>query len=107
MVMKADTVHKCSTITEVKLKNIDLTNKDNFLKAKDINLELGVRQCITNLKKSDLISKKSLVSYMKKCITFIITIALKLFDRSPQASVIVRNLNTLNPNEIASLEVEL
>ena len=66
MVLKPDIVHKCSTITE--LKNIYLTNKDNFLKAKDINLGFSARQCMTNLKKSDLISKKSLVSYMNECI---------------------------------------
>ena len=35
LALKPNIVCKCSTVTE--LKNIDLTNKDNFLKAKDIN----------------------------------------------------------------------
>ena len=37
---------------------------------------------------------------MNKCVTFITTIASKLLDRSPLASVIVRNDNVLNPNDI-------
>ena len=105
LVLTSDIVHKCSTITE--LKNIYLTNKDNFLKAKDINLGFRARQCMTKLKKSDLISKKSLVSYMNECITFITTISSKLFDRSPLASVIVRKATAQITNEIASREVEL
>ena len=105
LALKLDIVHKCSTLTE--LEDIKLTKKDNFLKANDINLGFGARQCITNLKKSDLISKKGLVSYMNECITFISTIASKWFDRSPLAFVIVRIANLLNSKEIASMEVEL
>ena len=37
----------------MELKNIDLTNKDNFLKAKDINLGFSARQYMTKLKKSE------------------------------------------------------
>ena len=51
--------------------------------------------------------KKRLVAYMNNFLTIITTVASKLFNKSPLASVIVRNANTLNPNEIASLEVEL
>ena len=96
---------KYSTISE--LENIDLTNKGNFLKAKDINLGFGAGEYIANFKKSDLISKKSLVSCMNICITFITTIASNFFDRSPLTFVIVRNGNALNLNEIRSLEVKL
>ena len=48
LLLKPDIAHKYSTVTG--LKNIDLTNKGNFLIAKDINLGFGARGSITNLK---------------------------------------------------------
>ena len=49
LIIKLNHVHACSTVTE--LKKIELTNKDKFLKAKEINLGLGTRKSITVLKK--------------------------------------------------------
>ena len=86
------------------LKKIKLTNKDNFLKAKEINLGFGTRRCITELKESDLVSRKDHTAFINDCISFITVIVSKLFERSPLSSVIVRNANALYPNEIACRE---
>ena len=89
------------------LKKIKLTNKGNFLKAKEINLGFGTRKCITDLKKSDLLSTKDHATFINDCISFITVIVSKLFGRSPLLSVIVRNANALNPNETACREDEI
>ena len=89
------------------MKKIKLTNKDNFLKAKEINLGFGTRKCITNMKKSDLVSRKDHAAFITDCISFITVIVSKLFERSPQSSVIVGNANALDPNEFACREDEI
>ena len=91
MVLKPGVVNLCTSINT--LKNIDLSEKANFLKAKEIKLGFGARECIKNLKKSNLLSSQNLAS--------------KLFDRSPLESAIVRNADALNPNVIADLEAHL
>ena len=105
MVLKPDVVNPCTFINT--LKNIDLSEKANFLKAKEIKLGFGARECIKNLKKSNLLSSQNLQTYMNECIIFVTDIASKLFDRSPLESAIVRNADALNPNVIADLEAHL
>ena len=105
LVLKPDVVNPSSSITA--LKEIDLTANTNFLRAKDIKLGFGARECINNLKKSDLLSSKDLQAYMNECLTFVTAIVTKLFDRSPLGSVIVRNANALNPEVMAELEIHL
>ena len=53
LVLKPDVVNLCTSITA--LKKIDLNKKANFLKAKEIELGFRARECIKNLKKSDLL----------------------------------------------------
>ena len=105
MVLKPGVVNPCISITS--LKKINLNEKVNFLNAKEIKLGFGVRECIKNLKKSDLLSSQNLQAYMNECIIFVTDIASKLFDRSPLGSVIVRNADALNPKVIADLEAHL
>ena len=104
-VLKPDVVNLCTFITA--LKKIDLNKKANFLKAKEIKFGFGARECIKNLKKSDLLSSQNLQAYMNECVIFVTGIASKLFDRSPLGSVIVRNTDALNPKVIADLEAHL
>ena len=94
LVLKPDVANPCTSI--IALKKIDLNEKANFLKAKEINLGFGTRECIKNLKKPDLLSSQNLEAYMNECIIFITDIASKLFDRSPLGSVIGRNADGLN-----------
>ena len=103
MVLKPDIVNPCISITA--LKKINLNEKVNFLNAKEIKLGFGVRECIKNLKKSDLLSNQNLQAYMNECIIFATDIASKLFDRSPLGSVIMTD--ALNPKVIADLEAHL
>ena len=72
LITKPNLVHACSTVTE--LKKIKLTNKDNFLKAKEINLGFGARKYFTDLKKSDLVSTKDHTVFINDCISFITVI---------------------------------
>ena len=103
--IKPSLVHTCSTVTN--LKKIKLTNQDNFLKAKEINLGFGTRKCVTDLKKSDLVSTKDHTAFINDCVSFITVVISKLFERSPLSSVIIRNTNALNSNEIACREDEI
>ena len=54
-------------------------------------------------KKSDLASTKDHGVFMNDCINLITVIVSKLFEGSP-SSMIKRNVNALNPNEIACKE---
>ena len=89
------------------LKRTKSTNKDNLLKAKEINLGFGTRRCIPDLKKFDLVSAKYNAVFINDCISFITVVVSKLFWRNSLSSVIVRNANAFNPNEIASREDEI
>ena len=105
LVLKPDVVNPCSSLTT--LKKIDLTDKSNFRKAKDIKLGFCAKKCVDDLKNSDLVTNQGLKAYLNECITFVTTIASKLFDRSPLGSVIVRNADAFDPTAIASLEIDV
>ena len=104
LVLKPD-VNPCTSITE--LKKNDSTEKANFLKAKEIELGFGARECFKNLKESDLLSSQNLQAYMNECVIFVTDIASKLFDTNPLGFVIMRNADALTPNVIADLEAHL
>ena len=55
-------------------------------------------------KKSNLASTKDHAVFMNDCINFSTVIVSKLFEGSPLSSLIKRNVNALNPNEIACKE---
>ena len=82
LVLKPDVVDLCTSITA--LKKIDLNEKANFLKAKEIRLSFSAKECIKNLKKSDLLLSQNLLQvYMNECIIFVTLVPSKLLDRSP------------------------
>ena len=103
MVLKPDVVNCCNSIAN--LKAIDLNEKSNFLKPKNMNLGFGARKCINDLKRSDLVSSKEITSYLNECITFVINIVFKLLEKSPLGSVVVRNADAFDSNVIATMEV--
>ena len=102
LVLKLKVVNPCIPITP--LKKVDLNEKANFLKAKEIKFGFGAKECIRNLNESDLLSSQNLQANMNECIIFVTDIALKLFDKSSQRSVINRNADALNPKVITDLE---
>ena len=101
LVLKPDVVNPCSSLTT--LKKIDLTDKSNFCKAKDIKPGFGAKKCVDDLKNSDLVTNQGLKAYLNECITFVTTIASKLFDRRPLGSVIVRNADPFDPTNCHSI----
>ena len=56
------------------MKKIDLNEKANFLKAKEINFGIGARECIKNLKKCDMLSSQDLQVYMNECVILLLTL---------------------------------
>ena len=52
LVLKLDVVNPCSSLTT--MKKIDLTNKSNFHKAKDIKRGFGAKKSVDDLRNSDL-----------------------------------------------------
>ena len=69
------------------LKNIKLTNKDDFLKTKETNIEFDTRKCITDKKKSDMVSTKDHAAFINNYISIITVTVSKLFERGPLSSV--------------------
>ena len=62
LALKPDVVIRCTSITA--LKKLDLNERASFLKAKEIKLGSGARECIKNLKNFDLLSSQNLQVYM-------------------------------------------
>ena len=61
LIVKPDIMIKC--INGANLKNVNLSNKDNFMKSKDMNLSFSVTAAIVDLRKRDPVLKKFLICY--------------------------------------------
>ena len=52
---------KC--INGADLKNVNLSNKDNFMKSKDMNVGFSTTAAIVDLRKKDLVAKKQIAYF--------------------------------------------
>ena len=58
-----------------------------MLKTKEINIRSDKRNCISDLKKSDLVPTKDHVASINNCTSFITVIVSNFFERIPLSSV--------------------
>ena len=56
---------KC--INGADLKNVNLSNKDNFMKSKDMNVGFSTTAAIVDLRKKDLVAKKQIAYFFFWC----------------------------------------
>ena len=62
---------KC--INGADLKNVNLSNKDNFIKPKDMNVGFSTTAAVADLRKKDLLTKKQLADCFPDVITFLVS----------------------------------
>ena len=93
--IKADVVDSCS---DKDLKEIDLSNKDNFISSYSINIGCATRNIILELKK-DIVNSKQISSFQKECRTFIVSVVEKLFERVLNGISILKNITIINPQK--------
>ena len=94
--IKADVVDSCS---DKDLKEIDLSNKDNFISSYSINIGCAARNTILELRKKDIVNSKEISSFQKECRTFIISLVEKLFERMLNCISILKNITIINPQK--------
>ena len=80
-----------------------------MLKTKEINVRSGKRNCITDLKKSDLVSTKDHAASINNCTSFITVIVFNFLREVLYRlwRMKLRNANALNPNEITCREDQI
>ena len=105
LVLKPDQVLSCSTVTD--LQKIDLQDKSNFLKVKDINIGFATHECISGLKKVDAVTSKQVVQFINDVITFISSLLGRIFEKSPLKSAVVMNASIFDPCVLATEETEM
>ena len=105
LVVKPDLLSECQTGRE--LKKVDLSDKNTFLKPKDINIGFAARSQINELKKKDSVSKADITAFFNGVIPFITGALEKMFERSPIGSVVVLHASVLNPTFISQEKAEV
>ena len=68
-----------------------------------MNLGFAVDQTIQKENKSDAVSLSIIKEFKKGCQRYIIATLLKLFERSPIGSNILRSTSVLDPSEMISM----
>ena len=84
-------LHESKTTSS--LCKIDLTKKDNLKKKPDVGFDATTKDAVT---------RESVKSFRKDCITFISSVLTKLLERSPLKYAVVRNSFSILPLLIAT-----
>ena len=96
---------KC--INGADLKNVNLSNKDNFMKSKDMNVGFSTTAAIVDLRKKDLVAKKQIAYFFSDVNTFFISLIEKMIERSPISCSVVRYASIFDRKEIISVDTDL
>ena len=104
-IVKPDIMIKCINGTDVKITY--LSNKDNFVEPKDMNVGFSTTAVIADLRKKDLVTKKQIADFFSDVITFLVSLIEKMFERCPISYSVVRYASIFDPKEMISVDAEL
>ena len=104
IIFKSDIVHGCTSASAI--KKIDFDNKDNFLKVKEMSLGFATEKCISDLKKKDLASKQQIAQFFNDAIEIIKAILMKLVERSPLGTAVVKYAGVFDPRKLSSEDID-
>ena len=82
------------------LLHVDLLNKDNYLKRKDIHLGFETAQVLQGLVVKSDITVSSARIFRQECRQMIIDLLKRLLQKSPLASLVVTKSTAINPSSI-------
>ena len=94
-VVEPDLLVNCKNFSN--LLKLDLDSKDIFMKLKDMSIGFATLFSITKLRENEKISKNQISSFFNNVITFVTTIAKKLFEKSTMSHNVVRNSVIFDP----------
>ena len=105
LIFKPDVVNPCTTVSAI--RKIDFDNKDNFLKVKDMSLGFATEKCLANLQKKDLTSKQQIAKFYNDSVEITKSISMKILERSPHGSVVVKYAGVFDPKNYLMMTVTL
>lgn len=96
LIVKPSIISSCQS--DLDLKDIKLSSKENILSGKEINVGFAAAALITDWKKKDVINNSDIASFRNGVHTFVTSAIAKIFERCPIGSVVVRNSRVFDPN---------
>ena len=88
--------------TSLELTKVDLSDKNMFLKKKNVHLGSVAEQELRQLRLRDSVTLDSRNKFIKEATQFVLTLLEKFFARSPTKSTIVRNVSVFNLKQMVS-----
>ena len=79
-----------------------MSDKDKFLKKKDVHLGFAAEQQLRQLRLRDSVILESSNKFRKEAMQFVLMLLDKFFALSPMKSAIVRNVFVFNPKQMVS-----
>ena len=104
LIVKPDVLQNCKSATDI--KNLDLSDKSNLLKLKDINIGFAASSTLKELKRKDLVTNGQIVSFFNDVMLFIRSTVQKLLEKSPIFNDIVCNSLVFNPQAVVNENIE-
>ena len=105
MIVKPESLDKCSTFLDH--KEVKLDYKNTMVKPKNMNIGFGVRSLLTELGRKDKVKRSDLAELFTNSVLFIVTIIKKLLEKSPAAFSVVKKTSLFDPCVLASEKSEL
>ena len=102
--MKLELLQNCKSATD--MKNLDLSDKSNLLKLKDINIGFATSSTLKEFKRKDLITNGQIASFFNDVMLFIRSTVQKLLEKSPIFYNIVCNSLVFDPQVVVNENIE-
>ena len=84
-----------------------MRQKENHMEQKDIVLGFSTETALAKLTRQDKVSDSQVLKFREECLTFLVEMVSKLFERTPIASTIIRNGRIFDPNIMVECSVQL
>ena len=104
LIVKPDVLQNCKSATDI--KNLDLSDKSNLLKLKDINIGFVASSTLKELKRKGFITNGQIASFFNDVMLFIRSTVQKLLEKSPIFNDIVCNSLVFNPQAVVNENIE-
>ena len=90
------------TTSVAKLAKIDVSEKENLLPAKNVDIGFATRKVVNNLQAEKKASDRQILEFQSQCLIFQQTLNTKLLERCPLQYPDVRCLTCLDPRYMAA-----
>ena len=98
LILKPEIISKCKSLHDMKC--LDLKDKNNLLRGREINVGFSAEAIINDLKRKDAVQNSEVTSFRNMAYHLISATVGKCFERFPISSVIVRNTAVFDPRSM-------